>query len=942
MAKKEQNGSSRYLLLLVFVVIIIVGIATAIYLYGLESHSLYFYSDSTTHALASRLYVDSDRPGLLQHLGTVWLPLPHLLLIPFMLIDPLFRSGFAGLIVTLPFHALTSVILYKMIKRDINNRYIPIIGAFLYAFNPNFMYLSLTPMTEAAFMLFFVASAYYFQKWMFDSTIFYSQGQDSKIAITGTNSILVNKSSGWQDLIKSAIFVSLATLCRYEAWILPISLVIIVVVLFAIKNKKSVYYRVKMNTVLILTIFSIISLSGMILWLVWNWYSYGDPFEFSNNPIYSAKAHAARNDNQKFLYLQPVNVLKVYGTTLLYVYGPIILLVALFGYLSSTIFSKDKDKSKRIILYLFLVGPPIFTIVSMIDGLGEMNLFDWYNSRFLILSGPLIVVLTCIFLSKISNRIRKPKLNKVIMVSIIISLFAYQTISPGFTVVTFTDALEDYSRSYVSPTLQAAKFLSTLYDHDNNTIYIVTTGGQQGVIAIESGVPLKNFHSVRDSDSQSPSYRMPWMYTNYFVLSKEPKGDIKKTVDYWMNNKEVLSKFYHKVYENSYYVIYTTNNVHTTDCIQYDASTLTISITCKSSNLTDIFNTIEDTNILSKTGPKSWLLNASIEINNESTFYINSTDTNWLKINSLSKIPHNITAHGNLIIDSVKITGWDLKKNSNAAIDKNGTISRGYILVKRGSGTTNITNSEIGYLGYNHGGSFGLTYYSGAGSQIKNNRIHDLFFGFYSSSPDVNRVTIDSNEFYNNAVYGIDPHSGTHDLIIKNNKVHNNGKHGIICSTDCYNIHIESNNVFNNTNEGIMLYKNVTNSIIQNNIVSYNRDQIALYNSSNENFIFNNSITGGKVGIRINTDSSKNLVRENSIENSDYGIYLLQGASNNIIESNKVINSSEAPIIIQDNDTKGNIFKNNVLIHNNDTDNIIKMENSQNKFVNNSLQNHTQ
>jgi len=173
-----------------------------------------------------------------------------------MLIDPLFRSGFAGLIVALPFHALTSLILYKIIKRDINNSYIPIIGAFLYAFNPNFMYLSLTPMTEAAFMLFFVASAYYLQKWMYNSTIFYSQKHDSDITLSETNNILVNEASpSWPDLIKSAIFVSLATLCRYEAWILSISLVIIVIAIFAIKRKKSGYHRIKMNAVLIITIF---------------------------------------------------------------------------------------------------------------------------------------------------------------------------------------------------------------------------------------------------------------------------------------------------------------------------------------------------------------------------------------------------------------------------------------------------------------------------------------------------------------------------------------------------------------------------------------------------------------------------------------------------------------------------------------------------------------
>src|SRR5206468_9748657 len=145
---------------------------------------------------------------------------------------------------------------------------------------------------------------------------------------------------------------SLATLCRYEGWIRCISVVVIVIPAFIIKSRKLSYHIVKRNIILMIIIFSIISFSGVILWCVWNWYSYGDPLEFSNNPIYSARAHATRNENQDFLYLQPINVLNVYGIVSLYVFGPAILLTALFGYLSSTIFSKDKDKSKRILLYL--------------------------------------------------------------------------------------------------------------------------------------------------------------------------------------------------------------------------------------------------------------------------------------------------------------------------------------------------------------------------------------------------------------------------------------------------------------------------------------------------------------------------------------------------------------------------------------------------------------
>jgi poly(beta-D-mannuronate) C5 epimerase len=54
-------------------------------------------------------------------------------------------------------------------------------------------------------------------------------------------------------------------------------------------------------------------------------------------------------------------------------------------------------------------------------------------------------------------------------------------------------------------------------------------------------------------------------------------------------------------------------------------------------------------------------------------------------------------------------------------------------------------------------------------------------------------MIIEDNHVHDNTIYGLDPHTGTHDMIIRNNVVHNNGEEGIICSEDCYNITIEGN-----------------------------------------------------------------------------------------------------------------------------------------------------
>ena len=56
------------------------------FLYYFKRGEVLLYGDAVAHLNIARRVFDSKTPGLLQ-LGTVWLPLPHLLMIPFLLSD---------------------------------------------------------------------------------------------------------------------------------------------------------------------------------------------------------------------------------------------------------------------------------------------------------------------------------------------------------------------------------------------------------------------------------------------------------------------------------------------------------------------------------------------------------------------------------------------------------------------------------------------------------------------------------------------------------------------------------------------------------------------------------------------------------------------------------------------------------------------------------------
>ena len=369
-------------------------------------------------------------------------------------------------------------------------------------------------------------------------------------------------------------------------------------------------------------------------------------------------------------------------------------------------------------------------------------------------------------------------------------------------------------------------------------------------------------------------------------------------------------------------------------CINYNPSTRTITVSCSSARLTDVDNKIHDRDILAMQSPAGvWFLNANLVITKGATFHIDYTDTKWLKISSeqaittthrraiatspTAALPYNIDVHGGLKINSVKITSWDPSTNNYAITNGSrepvppgtkGATPNGYIIhygAPRGfikiehdaTGTTDITNSEIAYLGYESGstsdiGSGGLNYYGADGSVIRGNNIHDLYFGFYSSG--VGNMFIENNQVYHNANYGLDPHTGTHDVIIRHNIVHDNGAQGIICSLNCYNVLIENNQIYNNGKAGIMFSRNMSNSVARNNIISNEVNGI-LVSQSHYNKIYNNTISDSQYGINVVFRSSGNTFYSNLIKNSShYGIDSQDPTLNNsknTFYNNQLINS---------------------------------------------------
>jgi parallel beta-helix repeat protein len=272
------------------------------------------------------------------------------------------------------------------------------------------------------------------------------------------------------------------------------------------------------------------------------------------------------------------------------------------------------------------------------------------------------------------------------------------------------------------------------------------------------------------------------------------------------------------------------------------------------------------------------------------------------------------------------VTSWNTATNNYASPGSSGTTPRAYIVAKSGgTGKMNIYNSHLAYLGYSNSGAHGLDYYGSPGSVIQDSEIDHNYRAFYSSG--VGGIRFDRNVVHDNIEYGIDPHSGTHDMYITYNKAYNNN-HGIICSVMCYNMHIENNELYNNQRDGIFMDAGSHHSTIKNNVI-YNEEVGIQLPSLSYSEVSGNKISNSKYGIELETQigssfdrdgrcgsigcvTKNNNVHHNNIKASSIGIIVEKGASTNTIATNTIDGpNGDRGIVVDGSKTTGNIFKDN-------------------------------
>lgn len=306
-----------------------------------------YYGDAQAHINIARRVVDSRTPGH-EQLGTVWLPLPHVLTLPFVTKLAWWKSGLAGAIPSMLAYVAAGLCAWLAAYRLHEDKRSAWIAFVIVALNPNVLYLQATPMTEPLQMASTLG--------VFLAVVSYWRAPRLSTAAYGGVAILAG------------------TLTRYESWFLIPFAALAFLLLPGPRWKAA-------------AVFCAVAAMGPLYWLAHNRYYYLDPLEFYHGP-YSAKAIYQRAlDARMERYPGDGDWLKAiqyYGNAV-WLNAPVVIL-AVAGFV------------RRQRLTWLLAVPVVFYVMSL-HGSGtpifapNVYPFSYYNTRYGLAALPLIAMM---------------------------------------------------------------------------------------------------------------------------------------------------------------------------------------------------------------------------------------------------------------------------------------------------------------------------------------------------------------------------------------------------------------------------------------------------------------------------------------------------------------------------------------------------------------------
>jgi len=343
------------------------------------------YGDAVAHLHIARRVFDSRTPRF-SELGSVWLPLPHILLLPFVQNYFWWATGLAAVIPS----SLSYIASCAGIHRLARNWLSPAPAALaliFFALNPNLLYLQTTAMTEPLFLCEFIWIVVWLVEW--------------RAAIdreTGAVTSEQRPARSARLLVSIAIALVAAIFTRYDGWIIALiawSGVTITLLRHAARGERERFAAPAF------WLAAVAIAAAPLAWFIYNSVCFGDWLYFARGP-FSAKAIELRTAASSAWPLHPgwhspwvalLFFLKVseldsvaapgWGN----VWGNIVLASAALGTVSAWLVEKFAGR-RRALAWTFLLWLPVpFYAWSVAYGSVPIFFpawwpFTWYNTRY--------------------------------------------------------------------------------------------------------------------------------------------------------------------------------------------------------------------------------------------------------------------------------------------------------------------------------------------------------------------------------------------------------------------------------------------------------------------------------------------------------------------------------------------------------------------------------
>ena len=264
-----QRRDARLTLVLGFV-----SIAALFWYYAHQQ--ILLYGDAVAHINIARRVMD-NRSWLSSffQLGTVWLPLPHILMLPFVWNKLLWVSGVAGSVPSMAAYVFGSLGIFRLVSARLSQGAAYLATA-IYALTPNLLYMQSTAMNEPLFLAFMIWAIVRFDEWLRGLAAEADSERPAERALEGCGIALAGGAA-----------------TRYDGWFFGAILGLLVLGAFVRWWRKTPDAQRRRRMAKSLVEFVLLNALVPAFWLAYNHRVSGRAMDWANGP-YSAKAIAER------------------------------------------------------------------------------------------------------------------------------------------------------------------------------------------------------------------------------------------------------------------------------------------------------------------------------------------------------------------------------------------------------------------------------------------------------------------------------------------------------------------------------------------------------------------------------------------------------------------------------------------------------------------------